>query len=152
MQTVSAFNGDEVSVNVVLSGNTGFSDLSIELDYDPAVLTLLGVEQAKLTSYRSTSPELTNRPYSMRWVGTSACKSNGILAALTFRVSEDAPSGDYPVSVSFYKGRRGDYEDGVNVNYRRENEQSQTPLGLAYTSGCIRVSPRPVCAAERIDL
>ena len=152
MQTVSAFNGDEVPVNVVLSGNTGFSDLSIELDYDPAVLTLLGVEQAKLTLYRSTSPELTNRPYSMIWVGTSACKSNGILAALTFRVSEDAPSGDYPVSVSFYKGRRGDYEDGVNVNYRRENEQSQTPLGLTYISGCIRVSPRPVCAAERIDL
>ena len=42
VQTVSATAGDEVSVTVTLSGNTGFSDLSIELDYDLAILTLFG--------------------------------------------------------------------------------------------------------------
>ena len=144
VQTVSATAGDEVSVTVTLSGNTGFSDLSIELDYDPAVLTLVQAEQEALTSSCLKSQNLTDRPYSLIWVsGTSLCEANGTLATLTFRISEDAPSGNTPVSVSFYKGRQGNYEDGVNVNYRMDSEQNQTPLGLTYSSGSVRVKAMP---------
>ena len=146
VQTVSATAGDVVSVTVTLSGNTGFSDLSIELDYDPAILTLVQVEQEALTSdcRQSQSQHLTDRPYSLIWVsGTSLCKANGTLATLTFRISEDAPSGNTPVSVSFYKGRQGNYEDGVNVNYRMDSEQNQEPLGLTYSNGSVRVKAMP---------
>lgn len=146
VQTVSATAGDEVSVTVMLSGNTGFSDLSIELDYDPAILKLVQAEQEALTSNcrQSQSQHLTDRPYSLIWVsGTSLCKANGTLATLTFRISEDAPSGDTPVSVSFYKGRQGNYEDGVNVNYRMDKNESQTPLGLTYASGSVNVKAMP---------
>lgn len=144
VQTVSATAGDEVSVTVTLSGNTGFSDLSIELDYDPAVLTLVQAEQEALTSSCLKSQNLTDRPYSLIWVsGTSLCKANGTLATLTFRISEDAPSGNTPISVSFYKGRQGNYEDGVNVNYRMDSEQNQTPLGLTYSNGSVRVKAMP---------
>ena len=97
VQTVSATAGDVVSVTVTLSGNTGFSDLSIELDYDPAILTLVQVEQEALTSRCLKSQNLTDRPYSLIWVsGTSLCTSNGTLATLTFCVSDDALSGSYP--------------------------------------------------------
>ena len=65
VQTVSATAGDEVSVTVTLSGNTGFSDLSIELDYDPAILTLVQAEQEALTSSCLKSQNLTDRPYSL---------------------------------------------------------------------------------------
>lgn len=144
VQTVSATAGDVVSVTVTLSGNTGFSDLSIELDYDPAILTLVQVEQEALTSRCLKSQNLTDRPYSLIWVsGTSLCTSNGTLATLTFRVSDDALSGSYPVSVSFYRGRRGDNEDGVNVNYRMDKNENQTPLGLTYASGSVRVKAMP---------
>ena len=146
VQTVSATAGDEVSVTVTLSGNTGFSDLSIELDYDPAILTLVQVEQKALTSdcRQSQSQNLTDRPYSLIWVsGTSLCEANGTLATLTFRISEDAPSGNTPISVSFYKGRQGNYEDGVNVNYRMDSEQNQEPLGLTYSNGSVRVKAMP---------
>ena len=144
VQTVSATAGEEVSVTVTLSGNTGFSDLSIELDYDPAVLTLVQVGQEALTSSCLKSQNLTDRPYSLIWVsGTSLCKANGTLATLTFRISEDAPSGNTPVSVSFYKGRQGNYEDGVNVNYRMDSEQNQEPLGLTYSNGSVRVKAMP---------
>lgn len=146
VQTVSATAGDEVSVTVTLSGNTGFSDLSIELDYDPAILTLVQVEQEALTSdcLQSQSQHLTDRPYSLIWLsGTSLCPSNGTLATLTFRVSDDALSGSYPVSVSFYRGCRGDNEDGVNVNYQMDANENQTPLGLTYASGSVNVRAMP---------
>ena len=144
VQTVSATAGDEVSVTVTLSGNTGFSDLSIELDYDPAILTLVRAEQEALTSNCLKSQNLTDRPYSLIWLsGTSLCTSNGTLATLTFRISEDAPSGDTPVSVSFYKGRQGNYEDGVNVNYQMDKNENQTPLRLTYASGSVRVKAMP---------
>lgn len=144
VQTVSATAGDVVSVTVTLSGNTGFSDLSIELDYDPAILTLVQVEQEALTSRCLKSQNLTDRPYSLIWVsGTSLCTSNGTLATLTFRVSDDALSGSYPVSVSFYRGRRGDNEDGVNVNYQMDANENQTPLGLTYASGSVNVKAMP---------
>ena len=146
VQTVSATAGDEVSVTVTLSGNTGFSDLSIELDYDPAILTLVQAEQEALTSdcLQSQSQHLTDRPYSLIWLsGTSLCEANGTLATLTFCVSDDALSGSYPVSVSFYRGRRGDNEDGVNVNYQMDANENQTPLGLTYASGSVRVKAMP---------
>ena len=146
VQTVSATAGDEVSVTVTLSGNTGFSDLSIELDYNPAILTLVQAEQEALTSdcLQSQSQHLTDRPYSLIWLsGTPLCPSNGTLATLTFRISEDAPSGDTPVSVSFYRGRRGDNEDGVNVNYQMDANENQTPLGLTYASGSVNVKAMP---------
>ena len=144
VQTVSATAGDVVSVTVTLSGNTGFSDLSIELDYDPAILTLVRAEQKALTSNCLKSQNLTDRPYSMIWVsGTLPCEANGTLATLTFRVSDDALSGSYPVSVSFYRGRRGDNEDGVNVNYQMDANENQTPLGLTYASGSVRVKAMP---------
>lgn len=146
VQTVSATAGDEVSVTVTLSGNTGFSDLSIELDYDPAILTLVQAEQEALTSNcrQSQSQHLTDHPYSLIWVsGTLLCEANGTLATLTFRVSDDALSGSYPVSVSFYRGRRGDNEDGVNVNYQMDANENQTPLGLTYASGSVNVRAMP---------
>lgn len=144
VQTVSATAGDEVSVTVTLSGNTGFSDLSIELDYDPAILALVQAEQEALTSNCLKSQNLTDRPYSLIWLsGTSLCPSNGTLATLTFCVSDDALSGSYPVSVSFYRGRRGDNEDGVNVNYQMDANENQTPLGLTYASGSVRVKAMP---------
>ena len=146
VQTVSAMAGDEVSVTVKLSGNTGFSDLSIELDYDPAILTLVQAEQEALTSdcLQSQSQHLTDRPYSLIWLSrTPLCPSNGTLATLTFRVSDDALSGSYPVSVSFYRGRRGDNEDGVNVNYQMDTNENQTPLGLTYASGSVNVKAMP---------
>ena len=146
VQTVSATAGDVVSVTVTLSGNTGFSDLSIELDYDPAILTLVQAEQEALTSdcLQSQSQHLTDRPYSLIWLSrTPLCTSNGTLATLTFRVSDDALSGSYPVSVSFYRGRRGDNEDGVNVNYQMDANENQTPLGLTYASGSVNVRAMP---------
>ena len=144
VQTVSATAGDVVSVTVTLSGNTGFSDLSIELDYDPAILTLVQAEQKALTSNCLKSQNLTDRPYSLIWLsGTSLCTSNGTLATLTFRVSDDALSGSYPVSVSFYRGRRGDNEDGVNVNYQMDANENQTPLRLTYASGSVNVKAMP---------
>ena len=146
VQTVSATAGDEVTVAVTLSGNTGFSDLSIELDYDPAILTLVQVEQEALTSdcLQSQSQHLTDRPYSLIWLSwTTLCPSNGTLATLTFCISADAPDGSYPISVSFYKGRQGDNEDGVSVNYQRAGSENQKPLGLTYTSGSVRVKAVP---------
>ena len=76
------------------------------------------------------------KPYNMSWDSTSNVKYNGSLATLTFEVRKDAENGEYPITVSYYKGINKNYTDGVDVNYDEDFE----PFALNYISGSITVS------------
>ena len=142
--TVTA--GQTFTAEVKLSGNTdGFSNLGIEVDYNPEVLTLLSVVQPVFeTDLQVVNAPLDKRPCSMLWLSVRECSMyNGPLATLTFQVNPNADTGSYPITVSYDKGIREDNIDGVNVNYRMDSEQNQTPLGLTYASGSVRVKAMP---------
>ena len=142
--TVTA--GQTFTAEVKLSGNTdGFSNLGIEVDYNPEVLTLLSVVQPVFeTDLQVVNAPLDKRPCSMLWLSVRECSMyNGPLATLTFQVNPNADTGSYPITVSYDKGIREDNIDGVNVNYRMDSEQNQTPLGLTYASGSVNVRAMP---------
>ena len=142
--TVTA--GQTFTAEVKLSGNTdGFSNLGIEVDYNPEVLTLLSVVQPAFeTDLQVVNAPLDKRPCSMLWLSVRECSMyNGPLATLTFQVNPNADTGSYPITVSYDKGIREDNIDGVNVNYRMDSEQNQTPLGLTYASGSVNVRAMP---------
>ena len=142
--TVTA--GQTFTAEVKLSGNTdGFSNLGIEVDYNPEVLTLLSVVQPVFEpGLQVVNAPLDKRPCSMLWLSATECSMfNGTLATLTFQVNPNADTGSYPITVSYDKGIREDNIDGVNVNYRMDSEQNQTPLGLTYSNGSVRVKALP---------
>ena len=61
---------------------------------------------------------------------------NGTLAILEFQVMDNALGGEYPINISYYKGRDGNYKDGIDVNYNAEFE----PLSISFQNGKISVS------------
>ena len=135
IQCVSAESGETVSVAVILSRNTGFADLSLEIEYDAAALQLVKVEQNTAVGGNfTTSEHLFQQPYVLNWVATSNNTFNGTLAVLYFQISVEAV-GEYPITISYYKGMNGDYIDGDDVNYNQNFE----PLHLTYSAGKITV-------------
>ena len=142
--TVTA--GQTFTAEVKLSKNTdGFSNLGIEVDYNPEVLTLLSVQPVFKTGWQMIAP-LDKRPCSMLWLWLSETECsmfNGTLATLTFQVNPNADTGSYPITVSYDKGIREDNIDGVNVNYRMDKEGELTSIGLTYSSGSVCVEALP---------
>ena len=86
--------GNKVQMPVVLSNNTGFAYLRIELDYDETVFTLDSVvnEASILTMAHGTKK--------ISWDSTSNYIGNGELCMITFIVSEEAAEGDYTIKIT----------------------------------------------------
>lgn len=131
------YAGDTVDVNLDISNNTGFANLGLEIDYDSSVLTLVEVnENDAVGATLTTAQYIDTRPYNLSWDSVSNVTHNGNLATLTFKIAQDAKAGDYPVSVSYYKGRNGNYTDGISVNY----DENENPLTMKYVDGVVTVS------------
>ncbi len=129
--------GKQIDVIVSINGNTGFSSLGIEIDYDTTAMTLVNVsENAETGAVFTTAETMDKKPFNMSWNSISNNTFNGTLATLTFEISNAAASGEYPISADFYKGAEGNYVDGEDVNFD-ENFES---LALGYENGSITVS------------
>ncbi len=127
--------GSTVDVTVSISENTGFTNLGLEINYDRA-LTLVDVkENTNVGATFTGAQDLNAYPYNIGFDSTGNVDYNGTLVTLTFEVPEDAYVGDYFVNVDFYKGRNGDYIDGISVNY----DANENPLNLRYENGNINV-------------
>lgn len=135
--TVKGAQGSTVNVPVVLSGNSGFINLGIEISYDSNALTLKEVNNnISVGGLYTSSQTLAVNPYVMVWdSSTNNNTYNGQLAILTFEINPSAQDGDYTVGVSYYKGRNGDYTDGVGVNYSDSGS-----LNLSYVNGAVKAA------------
>lgn len=131
----SANAGETVEIPIVLSGNTGFSNLAIEIGYNSDVMTLTNAASPVSGASFTTAPDFTANPYNMQWDSASDVTYNGTLAVLTFQIKANAANGTYPVTVNFYKGRDGNNVDGDDVNYKANYD----PLVLTYKNGSIIV-------------
>lgn len=129
--------GKTVDVTVSIDGNEGFTSLGIELDYDDTAMTLVEISENTETGAIFTPAEvLSKKPFNMSWNSISNNTFNGTLVTLTFEISETAASGEYPISLDFYKGTEGNYIDGEDLNF----DENFEPLGLCYENGSITVS------------
>lgn len=121
--------GEVVELMLDLSGCGGFTDLGVEIEYDRGVMQLVYVETNPSVGLDcTTAQDLEKNPYNIGWNGTSNTNFNGTLATFRFRISPNVPEGEYVVNVDYYKGRNGDYKDGISVNY----DENDNPLNLIY--------------------
>lgn len=91
--TVSGEPGQTVSVPVTIESNPGFSIFAFTANYDDA-LTLTGVTAGPLLQ----NGTLSSSTY-INWSSSKNVTGDGTLFYLNFTVSQDAPKGDYPISL-----------------------------------------------------
>ncbi len=96
---ITAKPGDEVTVNVNITGNTGFGAATFDIVYDADVLTLtaIGVEDTLFGKGMGVQNVAKNR---VNCASATAITGDGVLFTLTFKVVAEAADGEYDVSVS----------------------------------------------------
>lgn len=102
--------GDTVDIDISLDGNPGIASMLLELSYDSSSMTLKSVQDGGILGDALHSDNLALNPYVLTWANDTATENieaNGIIATLTFEISEDALAGEYPLSVSY------DEESGI---------------------------------------
>ena len=141
LSNISGYQGDLVEVNLTLKNNTGFANLGLEILYDKDVLALMEVKNnTNVGAVCTTAQTIDTLPYNISWDSTQNINFNGVLATFVFKVSEGASIGKHNISLDYYKGRKGDYIDGVAVNY----DENDNPLDLVYKSSYVEVLHKPL--------
>ena len=124
-----------MQIPLKLENNPGFADLSVEIAWDKSVMALESTEPTAFGGILTTSQTVQKNPYLLNWTSTQNLTYNGTLALLNFTVREDAPEGEYPITVRYYRGIDGANRDGEDVNY----DENHTAVPFAYESGTVTV-------------
>ena len=103
VSSISEKSGATVSIDVSIQNNPGITALKFNLDYPTEALTLKNVEYKSLFSSYATGSNKMNSPFTISWFSNSSSNesANGVLATLTFEISNDAEEGNYPIELSF---------------------------------------------------
>ena len=102
---VSAKPGEEVTVAVKVSNNPGILGMTLLLDYDRSVCTLVSAKNGDAIEGvldLTTSKDLINEPKFL-WDGVEIAPENvkdGSILLLTFKVSDSASEGTYKISLT----------------------------------------------------
>ncbi len=102
---VSAKPGEEVTVAVKVSNNPGILGMTLLLDYDRSVCTLVSAKNGDAIEGDldlTTSKDLINEPKFL-WDGVEIAPENvkdGSILLLTFKVSDSASEGTYKISLT----------------------------------------------------
>ena len=100
VEKTEAKAGEEVTVEVMITGNTGFAAASFFVDYDAEAMTLVAIDtQDCILDGASVNPEKG----AVSFATTEDVTGDGKLFVLTFQVNEDTVDGVYAVSVTVRK-------------------------------------------------
>lgn len=121
--------GGTVSVDVMLTENTGITGLAFEVSYDTSVLTLESVEREDALSGFTYVPEGDlSSPCKLTWNDDSMSNdtSTGVLVTLTFSVAENAAAGDSDIIITYdpddvFKSNPDNASELINVALEAEN-------------------------------
>lgn len=127
--TVSGKPGEAVTVPVSISNNPGFAGFTFVIDYDSSVMTLDSIAKGDILS-TSGSGAFTagTTTKTVNWTDSANTTENGVVLYLAFKIADNAPDGDYSVSVSL--------KNGNSTNFVDENAHAQ---GVTFQSGKINV-------------
>lgn len=93
--------GQTIQVDVAVKNNPGFISTKLAVGYDSSVLEIVSAE-GKDFSNVAFSP-LTKNPINVNWVDSINPNNttNGVIATLTIKIKDDAPDGDYNITLSY---------------------------------------------------
>ncbi|MCF0229852.1 MAG: leucine-rich repeat protein, partial [Parasporobacterium sp.] len=115
VSTVKGRTGKEVTVPVVLTGNTGIAGFSFAIGYDQNKLTLKSITAGNVIS----AGQVSVYENIVNWYTLDNVREDGVVLNLVFEISESAPEGITPVTVSLNEGKKNlTDEDGIYVPAR----------------------------------
>ncbi|MBQ9116396.1 MAG: hypothetical protein IJY04_05185 [Clostridia bacterium] len=133
--------GGTVTVRISLAGNPGITYLRLTPVYSSEHMTLESVTNGELFSTLDTGVNLV-------WSADSEVKSNGTLAEIVFRISENAPlNSSLTVSFTLRECYDDDYND-INIKLT----EGKLNLGCSHPERTERVKLAPTCktAGEKL--
>ncbi len=109
--TVGGLPGETVEMKVHLTKNPGTTGLRFKVEYDESKMTLEKAEYTKLGGGGLTAVKTENNPFVIMWnVATKEFTETGVLATLSFRISEGASVGEIPIKVKYSRGDCIDFD------------------------------------------
>lgn len=106
--TATGTAGSTVEVYVSIANNPGIISLRNTISYDTSALELIAVQDLGLLNGYTTPSPTINSPYTLRWadsLATTNNTANGRFVKLTFKIKDNASSGNYEISVSSVEAR-----------------------------------------------
>jgi uncharacterized protein (DUF58 family) len=108
VESASCAPGEEVTVRVTVQNNPGLTGIKLRLSYGDAQSLVphsfsawqVGGMVASNVNDPAFSPNPADPYVTLVWAGTAAVSENGTVFSLTFRVAEDAPPKDYPLTLT----------------------------------------------------
>ncbi len=135
---VSGKYGDTVKLPVVLSGNSGFANLNVEISYNPSLLRLVSAESVDFGALYTGGADMDSGVYNMSWDSAQNVAYNGVIGTLEFEIIGEDFFAVSPVGISFWHGIGGDYTDGIDVNF----DENFNDINLRYMAGGVEVTPQ----------
>ncbi len=109
--SVSGSLGENVTVPVSIAKNPGIAGFKFKINYDKSVLTPISIEKGSvltagtLTSNIQQSGDLSKVEYvSAFWSNPANVTADGEILRVTFKISENAKEGTYPLNITYESG------------------------------------------------
>lgn len=103
VQKAWAMPGEQVKVILSMNNNPGIVGLTLKIDYNHTVMSLVSAENGKAVSGNNISFTPPSSGSNFVWTGASVKEeeiNDGTLLTLTFNVNKNAKLGEYPIEVS----------------------------------------------------
>ena len=107
VEKVEAEAGEEVTLEVVITGNPGFGAASFLIEYDETALTLVGVDTTDCLLAGAAENDTVG---AVSFAAADNVTADGTLFTITFQVKEGVADGEYAVSVTVRKIINADRE------------------------------------------
>ncbi len=109
---VTGAPGDEVTVPVSIDTNPGLTFAQVMIGYDASALEIVNIEKLTLAGKPASHGPLTANPIAVTWAdGLADTTDTGVIANITFKIKDDAATGDYTLTVE------GVQENTFNLAY-----------------------------------
>lgn len=106
ISNTQGYAGETVDVTVIMENNPGLVAAVLTVEYDSKVMTLTGVTDGGILGAQVHS-DVYESPYSLSWMNftaTSDYTNSGVIATLTFKLSEDVETEQVcDVKISYSK-------------------------------------------------
>ena len=138
VDSVNAKAGEEVTIDVSISGNTGFAAAKVQLVYDSSVLKLTGITPGLLAG-----GAVNEAKGLVTFSSATNVTSDGVLLSATFVVADNAPDGKASVSVNVSRLANVD-----SVSLNPSVSAGGVSVKNPHTHSYDKVVTAPTCTAE----
>lgn len=157
LSSASGEAGDEVTVDISLSGNPGVAYLKLKVDYN-ADLSIVKAENKGVLAVTFTTSKTTSvKPYVLQWMGASDSSNDGVIATVTFKIADNASVGEKSISVAVDECYNAEFDDVTfdvvngNITVSDAGDPGTDP-GVEPTSPQIAIPSETVTCGENVTL